>query len=56
MGKFKLMDKFNIVYDLDPSTIVYTLIAIAYDGKFAGWHTLPLPTASKKMHRLQLTN
>ena len=34
------MDKFNIVYDLDPSTIVYTLIAIAYDGKFAGYITI----------------
>jgi hypothetical protein len=34
------MDKFNISYDLDPSTIVYTLIAIAYDGKFAGYITI----------------
>lgn len=40
VGNFKLMDKFNIVYDLDPSTIVYTLIAIAYDGKFAGYITI----------------
>jgi Cd2+/Zn2+-exporting ATPase len=31
VGNFKLMDKFNIAYDIDPSTIVYTLIAIAYD-------------------------
>lgn len=37
VGNFKLMDKFNISYDLDPSAIVYTLIAIAYDGKFAGY-------------------
>ena len=37
---FKLMDKFNISYDLDPATIVYTLIAIAYDGKFAGYITI----------------
>ena len=40
VGNFKLMDKFNIVYDLYPSTIVYTLIAIAYDGKFAGYITI----------------
>ena len=40
VGNFKLMDKFNISYDLDPSTIVYTLIAIAYDGKFAGYITI----------------
>ncbi len=40
VGNFKLMDKFNINYDLDPSTIVYTLIAIAYEGKFAGYITI----------------
>ena len=40
VGNFKLMDKFNISYDLDPATIVYTLIAIAYDGKFAGYITI----------------
>ncbi len=40
VGNFKLMDKFNIKYDLDPTTIVYTLIAIAYDGKFAGYITI----------------
>lgn len=40
VGNFKLMDKFNISYDLDPSTIVYTLIAIAYDGKFVGYITI----------------
>jgi Zn2+/Cd2+-exporting ATPase len=40
VGNFKLMDKFNIKYDIDPSTIVYTLIAIAYDGKFAGYLTI----------------
>jgi len=37
VGNFKLMDKFSIKYDIDPSTIVYTLIAIAYDKKFAGY-------------------
>lgn len=40
VGNFKLMDKFNISYDLNPSTIVYTIIAIAYDGKFAGYITI----------------
>ena len=40
VGNFKLMDKFNISYDLDPATIVYTLIAIAHDGKFAGYITI----------------
>lgn len=40
VGNFKLMDKFSINYDMDPSAIVYTSIAIAYDKKFAGWLTI----------------
>ena len=40
VGNFKLMDKFNITYDIDPATIVYTLIAIAYDKKFVGYLTI----------------
>ncbi|MGC5744471.1 heavy metal translocating P-type ATPase [Chryseobacterium sp. NFX27] len=39
-GNFKLMDKFNISYDTNHSNIVYTLIAIAYDKKFAGYITI----------------
>jgi Cd2+/Zn2+-exporting ATPase len=30
VGNFKLMDKFNIQYDVNPNDIVETLIAIAY--------------------------
>jgi len=40
VGNFKLMDKFNIRYDVDPATIVYTLIAVAYGGKFVGYITI----------------
>ncbi|MBD8082840.1 heavy metal translocating P-type ATPase [Chryseobacterium caseinilyticum] len=40
IGNFKLMDKFSIRYDIDPSKIIYTVIAIAYDGKFAGYITI----------------
>ncbi|WP_310555087.1 heavy metal translocating P-type ATPase [Flavobacterium sp.] len=40
VGNFKLMDKFSIKYDIDPATIVYTLIAIAYDKKFVGYLTI----------------
>ena len=40
VGNFKLMDKFSIKYDIVPSSIVYTLIAIAYDKKFAGYLTI----------------
>lgn len=40
VGNFKLMKKFNIAYELDPNSIVYTVIAIAYDKKFAGYLTI----------------
>ncbi|NIF05448.1 cadmium-translocating P-type ATPase [Chryseobacterium sp. Tr-659] len=40
VGNFKLMDKFNIRYDLNHANIVYTLIAVAYDKKFAGYITI----------------
>ena len=40
VGNFKLMDKFSIAYDVDPSSIVYTLIAVAYDKKFVGYLTI----------------
>src|SRR5690606_29300493 len=40
VGNFKLMDKFEIQYDLDPNSIVYTTIAVAYDNKFVGYITI----------------
>jgi Cd2+/Zn2+-exporting ATPase len=40
VGNFKMMDNFNIAYSIDPNSIVYTLIAIAYDRKFAGYITI----------------
>ncbi len=40
VGNFKLMDKFSISYDIDPTIIVYTLIAVAYDKKFVGYLTI----------------
>jgi len=40
VGNFKLMDKFSIKYDIDPASIVYTLIAIAYEKKFVGYLTI----------------
>lgn len=40
VGNFRLLDKFQIPYDIDPSEIVYTLIAIAYDGVYAGYITI----------------
>jgi len=40
VGNFKLIDKFNISYDLKTENIVYTLIAVAYDKKFVGYLTI----------------
>lgn len=40
VGNFKLMDKFSINYNIDPNSIVYTVIAIAYDKKFVGYITI----------------
>jgi len=40
IGNFKLMDKFAITYDIAPNTIVYTVIAVAYDKKFVGYITI----------------
>lgn len=40
VGNFKLMDKFAVAYDIDPTSIVYTTIAIAYDKKFVGHITI----------------
>lgn len=39
-GNFKLMDKAGINYPVDPSGIVYTVIAMAYDGEFVGYMTI----------------
>jgi len=40
VGNFKLMNKFSIAYGIDPNTIVYTVIAVAYDKKFVGYITI----------------
>ncbi|MCO5231932.1 MAG: cadmium-translocating P-type ATPase [Chitinophagales bacterium] len=39
-GNFKLMDKFGILYPIQPSEIVNTTIAVAYDSKFVGYITI----------------
>lgn len=40
VGNFKLMDKYGIKYDIDPSSIVYTLIAVALENQFVGYLTI----------------
>jgi Cd2+/Zn2+-exporting ATPase len=58
VGNFKLMSKFDIKHDVDVSRIVYTVIAIAYDKKFAGYMTIAdqikedAKTAIGQLHRL----
>lgn len=40
VGNFRLLEKFNIHYPKELTDIVYTVMAIAYDGKFAGYITI----------------
>jgi len=40
VGNFRLLDKFSIQYPKELTDIVYTVMAIAYDGKFAGYITI----------------
>lgn len=40
VGNFKLMDQFNITYDVKPKNIAYTIIAVAYGQKFVGYLTI----------------
>ncbi|WP_237249343.1 heavy metal translocating P-type ATPase [Sphingobacterium faecale] len=40
VGNFRLMDKFAVQYDIDPGSIVFTVIAIAYGGQFVGYITI----------------
>lgn len=40
VGNFRLMDKFKVSYNEALSDVIYTVIAIAYDGKFAGYLTI----------------
>lgn len=60
VGNFKLMDKFAIPYDINPLSIVYTLIAMAYDKKFVGYLTIAdsikedAQEAVNKLHELNV--
>jgi len=40
VGNFKLMNKFSIAYNIDPNSIIYTVIAVAYNKKFVGYITI----------------
>ena len=58
VGNFKLLDTFGITYDANLSDIVATVVAIAYDGRFAGYLTIAdkiktdAQTAIQQLHQL----
>lgn len=60
VGNFKLMKKFGIAYDLDPDSIVYTTIAVAYANNFVGYITIAdsikddAQQAVKSLHKLNI--
>jgi len=60
VGNFKLLDKFSIPYPVNPEAIVLTLVAIAIDGKYAGYITIAdeikedAQQAVQQLHDLQV--
>ncbi|WP_353130184.1 heavy metal translocating P-type ATPase [Parapedobacter pyrenivorans] len=40
VGNFKLLDRFGIAYDVDANSITATVVALGYDGRFAGYLTI----------------
>ncbi len=40
VGNFKLLQKFNVPFDINPDDIVLTVVAIAVNGKYAGHITI----------------
>jgi len=40
VGNLKLLDKFGIPYDTDPTATVYTTLAITYDQQYIGYITI----------------
>ncbi|WP_166334565.1 heavy metal translocating P-type ATPase [Sphingobacterium chungjuense] len=60
VGNFKLMDKFKIAHQVDVASIIYTVIAVAYGGKFVGYITIAdaikdtAAEAIKQFHQLNV--
>src|SRR5690625_7130706 len=42
VGNFKLMNKFSIDYNIEPNSIVYTVIAVTFNKKFIGYVTITI--------------
>lgn len=60
VGNFKLLDRFSISYDGSLSSSANTIIAIAYDGRYAGFITIAdeikpdAESAIKALHKLNV--
>lgn len=58
VGNFKLLDRYNISYDLATKKIASTVVAIAYDRRYAGYVTIAdsvktdAADAVSKLHKL----
>ena len=53
-GNFKLMNKFGIPYNIDPNSIIYTTIAVAYDNTFVGYITIADSTKEDAQQTIDL--
>lgn len=55
VGNFKLLDKYQIAYSVNPADIAYTTIAIAYDKQYQGFLTIAdsiKPDAKESIEKL----
>src|SRR5690606_7507524 len=56
VGNLKLLDRFGIRYDDAPAQSPYTIVAVAYDRRFAGYLTIAdevKPDAADAVHQLK---
>lgn len=59
VGNFKLLDKFKISYNTDPTKIIYTTMAVAYNNLYVGYITIAdkiKPNAKQAIKLLHLLN
>ena len=56
VGNFKLLGRFGIAYDADINSVADTVVAIGYDGQFAGYLTIAdqiKPDAASTINQLE---
>ena len=57
VGNFKLLDRFGIAYNVDTNSVADTVVAIGYDGRFAGYLTIAdqiKPDAAATINQLKV--